>query len=246
MKILQSLIHRWIPNIVLAAGIFLFILLDLLPLAFALFVLSKWQLMFGGYRLWLYNLRDNSCDIVFGSSLIIVMHLVSPDVILQAVLAMFLLAWLLFVKPLESVSGIGLQALLCQFVGISVLFLLANSLPQNLVIFVAWFISTISMYHFLSIFHRPEKTVISFVWGFLVAEIGWLSWKWLIIYQFFDGRVQIPQIALILTILGYSLGSIYKDHAQKSLKKSRLAEYVLVSSFLVGLIIFGTEWVSQL
>ena len=245
MKFWRKLFHNWLPNFALALGIFLLIRIELMLLAFILFGVSKWQVLLGGHRLWIINLRDQACDILIGISFITGMAMVASDTALQLLVASLFMIWLLFVKPLESIGGVGLQALVCQFMGLSLLFLIARDLPQVLVIISSWFISTIAMNHFLSAFQRPERSVISLIWGLLVAELSWLTWRWLITYSFLDGRIVIPQIAVLVTIMAYTVGSIYKDHAERNLRKTRLIEYVFLSDCLLLVVIIGTDWVSQ-
>jgi hypothetical protein len=245
MKLLHKFLHTSLPNIALVVGVFLLVRVELLTLAFVLFAVSKWQVLLGGRRLWLLNLRDHACDIIVGVSIITAMALVAPDTALQLTLAVLFAGWLMIIKPLENVVGIGAQALMCQFAGISVLFLVASDLPQIFVILASWFVSVIAINHFLTIFQRPERVVLAFSWGLLVAQTSWLASRWLITYSFFDGRLVIPQISLIVTIMGYAVGSIYKDHAERSLQKTRLVEYVILSVALLLVVIIGTDWVSQ-
>ena len=111
---------------------------------------------------------------------------------------------------------------------------------------MAWLVAVIAADHFLHAHQEPARRVLTLVWGLIVLQISWLLWHWLIVYSLFNGRILIPQAPLVISILGYSLGSIYLDHTQKKLRKRRLAEYLLMGFVLLGVIIVGTKWDTRL
>lgn len=237
----RILIH-WLPNLVMVAGMAAFIQAGLPVLAFGVAIISKWQVLRGGRKLWINNLHDNACDLVVALSSLILMLLTRSDFGLQVGVAAAYYVWLVLIKPKSGPVWMGVQAAVCQFSGLSVIFLLGRAMPQVAVVALAWLVAIIAADHFLVAHEEGAHGIITFIWGLVVAQLAWLLWRWLILYSVLDGRILIPQAALITTIIGYTFGNIYLDHAQKKLSKVRLAEYVLLGFGLFVAIIIGTQW----
>lgn len=241
-RALSFTFHVLLPNLALVAGLVLLVRNNLAPLAFGLLVLSKWQILLGGRKVWLRNIRDNGCDLVVAVSAIAALILFTSDPNLQIVIASLYALWLIVLKPLSGSVWVGIQAAICQFSGLSMLFLLGRTMPEFVVILLAWVIGLVSADHLLSPHHDPARPLIAAVWGLIVAELSWLLWRWLVLYSLFNGRLLVPQAPLIITIVGYGLGSMYIDHAAKRLRKRRLWEYLAIILVLLVIIVVGTDW----
>lgn len=228
-------------NVVLVVGVTGLILADLVPLALLLVVLSKWQVLLGGWRQWWGNLKSNACDIIVGLSFVALISL--PEVLyVQLGLAAFYLLWLLAIKPQSSPAWVGIQALICQFLGLSVIFLFARVIPSVAVLAGAWAVAYIAAWHFLSTDEEVAWSLLVVVWALLVAELSWLLNHWLITYSLLEGQLLLPQASVIITVVAYCVGRIYLDHRNKRLGKRRLVEYILVCFVLLAIIIAGTPW----
>lgn len=243
-KIIHYIFFTFLPNVALVIALVLLIRNDLAPLAFLFLVLSKWQILLGGPKLWLRNTRDNGCDLIVALSTIIGLILFGSDPAIQIAIAVGYALWLIILKPLSGPVWVALQAGICQLVGLSVVFLLGRSFSgaELAVIALAWLVAVVSADHLLSPHKDPSAALITAVWGLIVAELSWILWRWLILYSLLDARILIPQAALIVTVLGYGVGAMYIDHAAKRLRKRRLVEYILISFSLLAVIIIGTNW----
>lgn len=232
----------WLPNLLLVGGVLLLTQLNLLLFAAGLLLISKWQIFRGGRKLWMRNLRDNSCDLVVATSALVLLMLIAEDLLLSIGIAALYYLWLVAVKPRIGHIAVAAQAAACQFSGLLVLFLVARRLPAILIVGLAWLIGVIAADHLLSAHHERAHGVIAFSWGIIVAQASWLFWHWLIIYSLADNRFLIPQGPIVISLLGYIFGSMYLDHAQAKLRRSRLVEYITLLVGLVVAIIIGTQW----
>lgn len=245
-KIIKLILTDWLPNLLLSVGVILLINLNLEIFAFGLVGLSKWQVLRGGRKLWMRNIRDNACDLVMALSSVMLMVLFTGEVFIQVAIGAIYYLWLIIVKPLRGHIGVGTQAAICQFFGLWVVFLLARDFPAAAIVALAWAVALISADHLVSAFHERAHFILALAWAFIVAEISWLFWHWLITYSFFDGRLSIPQPALVVGLTGYIFGNMYIDHMQTKLGRRRLIEYVLLMFGLSVVLILGSQWDSQL
>ncbi|MBI4100860.1 hypothetical protein HY441_00095 [Candidatus Microgenomates bacterium] len=250
MKLLPSWLKNffihWLPNAVLVAGVVVLIQANLELLAAALILVSKWQILRGGRKLWLRNLRDNACDLVVAASSLTLLMLLVNDLVVQLVVAGLYLLWLIAIKPLTGHVGVAVQAAVCQFVGLTVLFLLGRTLPQAAVIGLAWLVALVAADHLLAAHHERAHAILMLGWALIVAQASWLFWHWLIVYSFWHNRLLLPQAPIVISLAGYIFGNMYLDHSQSKLRKSRLVEYVVLFFGLAAAIIIGTQWDTRL
>lgn len=204
-----------------ALGAVLLVKLGLLPLALLAAIAGKWRVFsLNPYRL-LRNIRANLCDITVILSSVLLMDIYRTLPIFLGVFAIFLVIWLLFIKPASSRSAIAIQAACCQFFGLTALWLQGTEqgLSGFLVIVTAAIIAygagrqlamTISNFY-------GERSVLPIVWAVLTAELAWLSWLWSITYHI-PGGLLIPQIALLTIVIGYFASYhmfAYADHKRR-------------------------------
>ena len=243
---IKTFFTQWLPNLVLVAALVVLIRFNLSLLAFGLIILSKWQLLIGGPKAWIGNIRDAGCDLIVALSAVSLLVLFNGDLQVQLVIAVLYLGWLIVIEHMQGTIGLAIQAGVCQLAGLSILFLLGRTLPEIVMIGLAWVVALTAADHFLSGQADPARGITALAWGLIVAEISWLLWRWLIVYSLFNGRILVPQAPLVITILGYSLGAMYIDHNNHKLRKVRLFEYLLVCLGLIAVIIFGTNWDTRL
>ena len=247
---LKQYIQLFIPNLAYVVGIFVLILRDLNPLAFGLVVVSKWQMLIGGPRLWLSNIRDNACDLVvsFSSVALLILYndFYGQALFVQVGIATLYYVWLVAIKPRAGLGWRGVQALVAQLSGFTALYLFASRLPLAGTILLSWLIAVVAADHFFSTEEEPAHPVLVFVWGLIVAQLAWVFGRWLVVYSILGGEVLIPQAALVITITGYMLGNMYVDHVRKTLRKFQLVGYSLLTFGLFIVVIAATEWTTKL
>jgi hypothetical protein len=81
----------------------------------------------------------------------------------------------------------------------------------------------------------------SFSWAFVVAQLAWLLNRWLIIYPLKDDII-IPQFAVVVSLLGYVLGSLYYLDSREKLRRSYLRQYVAIGCVILLVIILLADW----
>lgn len=210
-------------------------------LAVLLVLLSKWRILALRPRYWWAHLKTNMVDILVGLSAVILMYLATNDeVILQVLIAGAYAAWLLFVKPLSSNRGVMLQAGIAQFVGLTALFHM-YLLPELLVLLTCWLIGYVVARHAISNYDERHVELLAALWGLFVAELGWLAWRWTVVYDF-SLPLMIPQIALIMLVIGFCASRMYHAHKNGTLNKSTLRGTVLFGVALLAVILIFTKW----
>lgn len=214
--------------------------LDLVPLAVATIVASKWRVIAVQPRHWLANFRTNSPDLIVNLSFLILLIRAGSAATNLLWIGLYIL-WLIWLKPKSTEIWVGVQSLVAHFLGLTALFWLADDIPESLVVVLAWLVALSASRHFISHFEETLIRVISFGWAFFVAQIAWLSNRWLVIYPISSDLV-IPQAAIVITLTAYVLGSLYYLNFKGVLKRSILRQYVLLGCAIILTIIWLTDW----
>lgn len=213
-------------NIALPVTIFLMVgFWELYNLAVIVMLLSKWRIFAVQPRFWWANLRANMIDIIVGLSIIGLMFQANESLIFQGFWGLFYLVWLVYIKPQSSQKMVAIQAALGQFLGITALFWFSDSLVDLVIIAGAWFIAFISARHFISVHEEETTTLLSLMWGLFAVQLAWLLNRWVIVYDVF-GVLFIPQIAIILLIIGFGIAHLYDDAKQGTLTSKQI-QYVI-------------------
>jgi hypothetical protein len=240
-------------NIGVVLAVTYFIHLELLPLALLVALSSKWRMLSRNpYRV-IRSLRANACDLIVIISTVLLMDLYSAPratLVPVAVLVVSLLIWLLVVKPLEAPRAALAQALYCQTIGLAALWLYGVStheLPGIATVAASAVIGAVSARHALQFYDGlPEfdvRSTVSFVWGVVLAQIGWLAWMWSVAYRLHT-QIIIPQIVLLAGVLGYfawqTVCQNYK--ATKAQRRQMALKQALYFGILASAILVLTPW----
>lgn len=247
-------------NVGYAAALFLLVspLVGLPYLAYALVILSKWRIIAVRPRFWFANLQANFIDFMVGISTVTLMVLTANDApLLAALLAVLFAAWLLVLKPHSAQKWVLIQAAVGQFVSLTALLSLAHSFEIDpivtdssaLTVVIAWLIGYMTARHALSSYKdETERPLLSLIWGFIIAELTWLAHHWTIAYSIYrtaDGQDQlmIPQLAIVVTLLGFVVirwyEAIAKPDDKKRIKDARSATIFAAVVVAVLLIFFN-------
>lgn len=209
-------------NIAYAAGLFILVSpgIDLPYLAYALVLLSKWRVIAVRPRFWFANVQANFVDFMVGISVVTLMVMTAATTPWVAALMAVLFAfWLLVLKPHTAQRWVLIQAAVAQFMALTALFSLAHGFELEpvvtdssaLTVVIAWLIGYMTARHALSSYPgEEERALLSLVWGFIVAELAWLTHHWTIAYSIYEdlsagaaGQLMIPQVAIIVTLIGF-------------------------------------------
>ncbi len=246
---IQRQLLRVVSSLILAVGLLVFTNLELTIFAVLLLAASKWQVLLGGPRLWLYNLRDNGVDITFIASILTLLIIYSGSLTIQIALIGLYLGWQLAIKPLSGVSGHAAQSLMALALASIAVFLLKEILFGVIgMMIVMWVVAAITADHYLvSLSDNVSlRKLLVAAWSLIVVQIVWLLGRWQVFYLFLEGNILIPQATLVLVVMGYMFGAIYHDHHQKQLTKKRLYMYLALITLVTVVLILASEWVSQL
>jgi hypothetical protein len=232
---------------------------DLPYLAFALVFLSKWRVIAVRPRFWFANVQANFVDFMVGISVVTLMLLTAASTpwvsVLLAVLFVF---WLLVLKPHTVKRWILIQAAVAQFISLMALFSLAHTFELKpiitdssfLTVVLAWVIGYMSARHALSSFRgEDERSFLSLIWGFVVAELAWLTHHWTIAYSIYrdtgaaERQLMIPQIAIVVTLLSFAVirwyEAMHSPDDKKAAKDARAATIFSGVAIAILLIFFN-------
>jgi FtsH-binding integral membrane protein len=88
----------------------------------------------------------------------------------------------------------------------------------------------------LGAFDEPMTRSMVHIWAWFGACMAWVLGHWVIQYLF------LPQIALILTILGYGLATLYYLDKKEKLKAIIKRQLIGVMGLLLLIIIVFSDW----
>jgi hypothetical protein len=247
-------------NIAYAVALFVLVTpaVDLPYLAYVLVLLSKWRVIAVRPRFWFANLQANFVDFMVGISVVTLMKLTAATTPwIGAFLAALFAFWLLVLKPHTAKRWILAQAAVGQFISLMALFSLAHGFELRPLltdssfptVILAWLIGYMSARHALSSFkNEEERALLSLVWGFVIAELAWLAHHWTIAYAVYrdtiasgENQLMIPQVAIIVTLLGFIAIRWYEwleDKTNKRAAKDAKAATIFSAAAIAILLIF--------
>lgn len=231
---------------------------DLPYLAYILVLLSKWRVVAVRPRFWFANLQANFVDFMVGISVVTLMLLTAASTPWVAVLLAILFGfWLLVLKPHTAQRWVLVQAAVGQFVSLTALFSLAHGFELKPFItdssfptvVIAWVIGYMTARHALSSFRgEEERSFLSLIWGFVLAELAWLAHHWTIAYSIYndvaaDKQLMIPQVAIVATLLSFVAirwyDSFHSPDDKKAVKDARAATIFSIAVLAILLIFFN-------
>lgn len=230
-----SRIVHWALVIIVPILVLVFVRWSILPLAYAVVVLSKWRMFAVRPRYWPANIRANSIDIIAGLSFVVFMAQ-SPTNAWQLVWLVAYEFWLLVIKPKSKIFWVTVQAGLGQFLGLTGLYLLWGRSSLVLLVVASWAICYLSARHFFSSFDEPLSSMLSHIWAYVAAALTWVLGHWLLYYGF------LSQPVLLLSILSYGTASLYYLESSDRLSSLIKREVLLIMSAVIVVIILFSSW----
>jgi hypothetical protein len=189
-------------------------------LALLLVLLSKWRVLAVRPRYWFAHVEANMVDFIVSAGIVTVIYLVgqtgySGATFVQVVLALLYAAWLLLLKPRANRRAVALQAAVAVFIGSIALASLSYEWPSSLVVIGMWLIGYSTARHVLVAYSDDNLRLLSFVWAFIVAELGWLTYHWTIAYSIpFGAGLKLPQLTLLLLGISFLAERVYASHTK--------------------------------
>ena len=161
---------------------------------------------------------------------------------LQAAIGTLYIGWLLIVKPRSKRSFMAAQAGVAVFAGISALSIISYSWDAFFFVFFVWGIGYVASRHVLSSYEEPHITLYSLIGGFILAELGWISFHWLMAYPLPGfGQIQFSQFALFATLLGLIAERAYASyHTYGKVRRAEiLLPILLTAGIMVAMYVFA-------
>lgn len=228
-------------NVLLPVAVLLLVRLDPPYLAFALVILSKWRILALRPRFWWTNIKANLADILVGVSAVALIYLASSSFTIQVILALMYGVWLLVIKPRSSSHGVLLQAGIAQVVSLIALFNFSVLLPEIFVLLACWLIGYVAARHVVSNYEERYIELLASVWGLFLVELAWIMYRWTNVYNL-GLPIKIPQIALIMLVIGFCAARMYNFSKSNRLSKQMLQGTVLFGGALLAVILFFSSW----
>ena len=199
-------------------------------MGYVLVLLSKWRMLAVRPRYWLANVRANMTDLIVGLSVVSFMNNTSRVSTMLLWGGLYAL-WLIVLKPRSDTISMNLQAIAGQGMGLVALYANHNDWPRLGLVALVWLICFSSARHFLSAFEGTQERVVAHIWALFAAEMALVLMRWQIFYI-----SAIPQLAVVLSIIGYAVGVgyyIHRVHGLSSTLGSQLMVFCVISLLLV-------------
>ena len=209
-------------------------------LALLLVLLSKWRVLAVRPRYWFAHIETNMVDLIVSVGVVLLIFLVNQGgsqyaAAVQIVLTILYAAWLLLLKPRAKRSAVAAQAAIAVALGTMTVASLSYEWPSFLVVIIMWVIGYSTARHVLAAYSEKELRLLSLIWGFVVAELGWLTYHWTIAYSLpFAGGLKLPQATLLILGASFLAERIYSSlHKHQTV---RLNDIMLPMLLTLGVI----------
>lgn len=226
-------------NIALAVSTLVAIVATGTPwLALIFVLLSKWRVFAVRPRFWFAHVESNMVDFIVSISLVVLMFLAGQGATsglgVQIFLMLVYVAWLLFLKPRAKRNSVVLQAGAAVLFGTMALASVSYEWPSSLVVLIMWLIGYSTARHTLAAYSDSDIRLMSLIWGFVAAEIGWLSFHWMIAYNLpLTSSLKLPQMTLLLLGISFLAERVY--HSIHKHEKIRMNDIIMPLVLVLGI-----------
>lgn len=213
-----------------------------------LVLLSKWRVFAVRPRYYLANIKSNSVDFIVGFAFVALLYYQNSDsmLLLQSVTAFLYAVWLLFIKPRSSQFFVNLQSGVALFLGFSALVLVSYGWPSFVIVIGAFLIGYSAARHVLLVSEEEQVGLLSVGFGLVLSQVSWILFHWLVAYNVIGSSFKIPQLAIIVTLIGFMTWSVYKAYAtSRDFTVRSSSNAVLSVIFSVLAILFIIVWFSS-
>lgn len=205
-------------------------------LALIIVLVSKWRIFAVRPRFWIANILANSIDTIVGVSHVVFLYAATGSLGMQIALTVGYIIWLLFVKPRSKRLFVSAQAGAAVFTGVTALSMVAYATDSVVFVLCMGIIGYLAARHVLLSYDEKLIGVLSIVWAFVMAQLGWLGYHWLFAYSLPNmvglKLSQLGLFALLLSFLAERALDSYHRH-----ERVRKGDMVVPSVFAVVLIV---------
>lgn len=215
--------------------LYVFVRINLAPLAVGLIVLSKWRMFAVRPRHWIANIRVNSVDIIMGISVVIFMTQTSTS-LWQLIWAVAYALWLLLIKPGTSTFAVSAQALLAQTAGLMAVYLAWGGASLYILVLATWVICYSAAQHFFTNFDEQYTHFLSDLWGYFGAALAWVLGHWMLYYSI------VAQPVLLLSVIGFGLAAMYYLESNDRLSTLLRRQFVFIMIAIIIVVLIFSDW----
>lgn len=214
--------------------------------ALVLMILSRWRVFAVRPRFWIANILSDLVSLIVSLSFVIFLYLANVNVtsggdmqvlLIQIVLVALYILWLLLLRPQSKRVYVAMQASVALFAGVTAIYALSYALPVSVVVLLMWGVGCSVTRHIIS--NYDEEAHINFftlAGGFLMAEIGWVYYHWIIAYDIpATDNLMLPQASVVITSLGFLMYKMYDSYYHN--KKIKLNDILLPLIFTILLVL---------
>ncbi|HYF97234.1 MAG TPA: hypothetical protein VD947_04340 [Patescibacteria group bacterium] len=209
--------------------------LELVGVAVAVLLLSKWRMFAIHPRHWINHVRTNAVDIIVGLS-ILEFITESNTALFQGVWVLVYEVWLLAIKPKSTNAYVAVQALIAQTLGIIAMFLAFEEASMAVYVVLAWAVCYFATRHFLAIFEEKHGGLISALWAFLASSLVWVLSHWLLFFG------PIAQPAIIISVISFGLAGLYYLDQQDRLATNIQRQILFAMFAVIFVIVVFSDW----
>lgn len=232
-----------VMNVALVVVVYIIITTSQSPwLALLLVLLSKWRVFAVRPRFWFANLVANMVDIIVGASVVALLASSQGSMAAQIGISILYVGWLLFIKPRSRRSYIAFQAAVSVFLGITALSLISYAWDPFFFVAAMWVIGYVATRHVIGSYEEPHTTLYSMISALSFAELGWISFHWLMAYPIPNsGSIQFSQLALFTTLLCFIAERSYNSYHRYGKVRGAdiLPSVILTASIMLTAYIFA-------
>lgn len=239
-NVLSSILHV-VMNLMLGTGsIVITVVTGSWIVGLVLVLISKWRVFAVRPRFWWVNILSSLVDLIVGVSFVLIAYCSGTAWLpVHTVLAASYCAWLIFLKPKSTELAAEAQALVSVFLGTTAATMLFASSDSLFMVLLCFLIGFAAARHMLVQSDDNEFGLLTLACGLVSAEIAWLCNSWLIVYVFGTTGLLVPQISIILTILTFVSGRLYKSAIKNDgkIKYAEVAAPIIFSVSVVAVIV---------
>lgn len=208
--------------------------------AFAIVLLSKWRVLAVRPRYWFAHVQANLVDIIVSLGLVVLLYSAghgetSSGIALQVILTLLYIAWLLLLKPRTKRTYVVAQAGVALVVGTVALWSQTYGWPSSVMVLSMFALGYATARHVLSAYSDSNLTMMSLIWGYVVAQIGWLTYHWLVAYDItLVDSIKLPQVTIVVVALSFLAERIYNSYSRHGVVKG--GDIVLPAFLSLGVI----------
>ena len=244
-NVISSILHV-VLNILLGVGsVLITVITGSWIIGLVLVLISKWRVLAVRPRYWAVNILSSLVDLIVGASFVFIAYCSGSEwLVVHTVLALGYCAWLIFLKPRSSDIATEAQSLVSVFMGTTAVTMLFASSDAVLMVALCFLIGFAAARHILVQSDDNNFGLLTLTCGLIDAELAWLCNGWLIVYTFGNTGLIVPQLSIILTLVAFSSGRVYKS-ALKHDGKVNFAETAAPVIFSMAIIAVIVIWFSK-